>query len=108
MSKLGKRLIKAAREVRAIARGEADPRGYRVHVPADIDVQSIRLALNLSQNEFAARFGISPGTLRDWEQGRKKPEGPARVLLMVIAKDPGAVTRALESNDLIAFNRESA
>lgn len=108
MSKLGKRLIKAARQARAIARSEADPRSYRVHVPADIDVQSIRLALNLSQNEFAARFGISPGTLRDWEQGRKKPEGPARVLLMVIAKDPGAVTRALKSADLHEFDRESA
>jgi putative transcriptional regulator len=65
-------------------------------VPAEIDVQRIRRSLHLSQNEFASRFGISPGTLRDWEQGRKKPEGPARVLLMVIAKDPKAVTRALE------------
>lgn len=97
MSKLGKRLIKAAREARSIARGEADPRSYRMHVPMDIDVQSIRRALHLSQNEFASRFGISPGTLRDWEQGRKKPEGPARVLLMVIAKEPKAVTRALAS-----------
>jgi putative transcriptional regulator len=96
MSKLGKRLIKAAREARAIARGEADAHSYRMHVPADIDVQSIRRKMRLSQNEFASRFGISPGTLRDWEQGRKKPEGPARVLLMVIAKDPKAVTRALE------------
>jgi putative transcriptional regulator len=95
MSKLGKRLIKAAREARAIARGDSDPGSYRVHVPTDIDVQSIRRALHLSQNEFASRFGISPGTLRDWEQGRKKPEGPARVLLMVIAKEPKAVTRAL-------------
>lgn len=97
MSKLGKRLIKAAQEARSIARGEADPHSYRVHVPADIDVQGIRRKLNLSQNEFASRFGISPGTLRDWEQGRKKPEGPARVLLMVIAKEPKAVIRALEA-----------
>jgi putative transcriptional regulator len=96
MSKLGKRLITAAREARTIARGEADPKTYRVHVPADIDVQTIRRKLNMSQNEFASRFGISPGTLRDWEQHRKKPEGPARVLLMVIDKNPDAVTRALE------------
>ena len=97
MSKLGKRLIKAAQEARSIARGEADPHSYRVHVPADIDVQGIRRKLRLSQSEFASRFGISPGTLRDWEQGRKKPEGPARVLLMVIAKEPKAVIRALEA-----------
>lgn len=97
MSKLGKRLIKAAQEARSIARGEADPHSYRLHVPADIDVQGIRRKLHLSQNEFASRFGISPGTLRDWEQGRKKPEGPARVLLMVIAKEPKAVIRALET-----------
>ena len=96
MSTLGKRLIKAAKEARTIARGKADPKSFRVHMPADIDVASIRKRLGLSQNEFSARFGIPPGTLRDWEQGRKKPEGPARVLLMVIAKDPKAVTRALE------------
>ncbi len=96
MSKLGKRLIKAARNARKIARGAADPGSYRVYVPADIDVQSIRKKLNLSQSEFASRFGIPPGTLRDWEQRRRKPEGPARVLLMVIDKEPDAVSRALE------------
>ena len=96
MSKLGKRLIRAAQDARKIARGEADPKTYRVHVPADIDVQAIRKNLHLSQNEFASRFGISPGTLRDWEQHRKRPEGPARVLMVVIAKEPEAVRRALE------------
>jgi putative transcriptional regulator len=95
MSKLGKRLIKAAREARAIARGEADPATYRVHVSADIDVQKIRRKLGLSQAAFAARFGIPPGTLRDWEQRRRKPEGPARVLLTVIKEEPEAVSRAL-------------
>jgi putative transcriptional regulator len=92
---MGKRLIAAAKEARKIARGEADPRTYRVHVPADVDVQMIRRKLHLSQSEFASRFGISPGTLRDWEQHRKRPEGPARVLLMVIDREPEAVRRAL-------------
>jgi putative transcriptional regulator len=96
MSKLGSRLIKAAREGRAFARGEADPKHYRVHVPADVDVREIRKALKLSQEQFAARFGIQAGTLRDWEQHRRKPEGPARVLLQVIKKEPEAVSRALE------------
>jgi putative transcriptional regulator len=95
MSKLGKKLIRAAKEARAIARGEAKPSNYRIHLPGDVDVQSIRKRLGMSQAEFAARFGIPPGTLRDWEQGRRTPEGPARVLLKVIETDPKAVERAL-------------
>ena len=95
MSKMGKRLIAAAKGARAIARGEADPATYRVHVPADVDVAGIREKLELSQSEFAVRFGIAPGTLRDWEQKRKQPEGAARVLLIVIDKEPAAVRRAL-------------
>ena len=51
--------------------------------------------LGLSQTEFAAWFGLSPGTLRNWEQGRRVPEGPARVLLRVIERDPEAVRRAI-------------
>jgi putative transcriptional regulator len=95
MSNLGKRLIRAAREGRAIARGEADPATYRVHVPAEVDVRKIRQRLKLSQDEFAARFGLSVATVREWEQNRRRPEGAARVLLTVIEKEPEAVTRAL-------------
>jgi putative transcriptional regulator len=96
MSKFGKRLIRAAKEARAIARGEADPSTYRVHVPERVNVRAIRKAQGLSQNEFAARFGIPPGTLRDWEQDRTQPDGAARVLLKVIEKEPEAVNRALQ------------
>jgi putative transcriptional regulator len=60
-----------------------------------VDVAAIRAALGLTQAAFAARFGLSLGTVRDWEQRRKPPEGPARVLLAVIASDPEAVDRAL-------------
>lgn len=94
MTSLGKRLITSAKQARRIARGEAEP--ARVHVPADVDVQAIRKRLKLSQDRFAARFGIQSSTVRDWEQGRRKPEGPARVLLMVIDKEPNAVERALK------------
>ena len=58
-------------------------------------IAATRRRLGLSQTEFAAWFGISPGTLRNWEQGRRVPEGPARVLLRVIERDPDAVRRAL-------------
>jgi putative transcriptional regulator len=94
--KLGERILQGIREGRAIARGEADPKTYRVYVPADVDVHKIRRALKLSQAEFAARFGLQAATVREWEQHRRKPEGPARVLLQVIKKDPDAVSRALE------------
>jgi putative transcriptional regulator len=97
MSKLGKRLLHAAKEARGIARGEAKASTYRIHHPSNIDVQSIRKQLGLSQAEFSARFGIPTGTLRDWEQGRRVPDGPARVLLKVIENDPKAVERALSA-----------
>ena len=92
---LGKRLIQAAKEVRAIARGEADQSTYRVYVPSDVDVRKIRRQLGLTQGEFASRFGLSVATIREWEQERRRPEGAARVLLTVIEKEPAAVMRAL-------------
>jgi putative transcriptional regulator len=96
MSKLGKRLIASVKETRANVRGKGRGSALRVHAPAEVDVRSIRKKLGVSQSEFATCFGISPGTLRDWEQRRKRPEGPARVLLKVIDKEPEAVRRALE------------
>jgi putative transcriptional regulator len=55
----------------------------------------IRRALRLSQEEFAAKFHIPLGTLRDWEQGRKEPDAAARAYLKVIARNPSAVAKAL-------------
>ena len=60
-------------------------------------VKVVRRALGLSQEEFAARFRIPLGTLRDWEQGRKDPDAAAKAYLFVIARDPAAVTAALWS-----------
>jgi putative transcriptional regulator len=79
----------------AHARGE-DARGKirRVKVPS-VDVGTMRAKLGLSQEDFAAAFGVSLGTIRNWEQGRRQPEGPARALLAVIAKEPKAVMSAL-------------
>jgi putative transcriptional regulator len=58
-------------------------------------VRVIRRALGLSQEEFATRFHIPLGTLRDWEQGRKDPDAAARAYLMVIGRNPAAVAEAL-------------
>jgi putative transcriptional regulator len=65
-----------------------------VQVPM-IDVRATRRRLGLSQAAFAAKFGFQPATLRNWEQGRTRPDGPARVLLTVIARYPEAVEDAL-------------
>jgi putative transcriptional regulator len=59
--------------------------------------KTLRRALGLSQEEFAARYRIPLGTLRDWEQGRTEPDQPARAYLIVIARDPEGVRRALEA-----------
>jgi putative transcriptional regulator len=59
--------------------------------------KTLRRALGLTQEEFATRYQIPLGTLRDWEQGRAEPDQPARAYLKAIAGDPEAVLRALQS-----------
>ncbi|MGP6188576.1 MAG: helix-turn-helix domain-containing protein [Vulcanimicrobiaceae bacterium] len=58
-------------------------------------VRAVRERLKLTQAEFARRFGLSERTIQEWEQGRAEPEGPARILLRVIDREPKAVERAL-------------
>ena len=95
MSKLGKRLIAAAKEARAIVRGEADPATFSIYVPAQIDVKAMRREMHLSQEQFAHRFGFNPARIRDWEQGRSHPDGAVRAYLLVIQRERKAVDRAL-------------
>ena len=93
MSTFGEDLITSANEALAIAEGRAAP--TRMFVPPSVDVAKVRTDLGLSQTAFAAKFGLAVGTVRDWEQGRRRPEGPALVLLRVIERQPDAVERAL-------------
>jgi putative transcriptional regulator len=58
-------------------------------------IRSVRKQLGISQAEFAARYHVPIGTLRDWEQNRKQPDAPALAYLRVIAREPGIVARAL-------------
>jgi len=82
-------LVASVREGGKILRGKAKPsREFTIEAP---DVKKIRSDYKLSQNEFAALIGISVKTLRNWEQGRRIPEGPARVLLQVAAKHPDVI-----------------
>jgi putative transcriptional regulator len=68
-----------------------------VRIPDRIDVATIRRKLGMSQVVFAARYGFSVKTLRNWEQGGRQPEGPARAYLVVIDRDHKAVERALNA-----------
>ena len=60
-----------------------------------VDVKAIRAKLGMSQEEFANAFGLNLAALRDWEQQRRMPRGPARTLLKIIDREPIAVRRAL-------------
>ena len=75
--------------------GSTDKTAYRVHVPETIDVRQIRTRLGLSQEAFAETYGFALSAVRDWEQGRRKPERSARILLKIVEREPEAVTRAL-------------
>jgi len=82
-------LVASVREGGAILRGEATP--SRKFMVKPTDVKRIRANYKLSQGQFAKMIGISVATLRNWEQGRRSPDGPAQVLLQVASKHPDAV-----------------
>jgi putative transcriptional regulator len=86
-------LVKSVRQAGRIRRGEAKASRSFKFAPAD--VKAIRSKLRKSQVEFALMIGVSVATLRNWEQGRRTPEGPALALLRVASAEPQAVTRAL-------------
>ncbi len=82
-------LLKSVKQGGAIMKGAMKP--SRIIEFPESEVRKIREHYGLSQDNFASLMGISVATLRNWEQGRRKPEGPARVLLMVAAKHPEAL-----------------
>ena len=94
----GRRLVRSVNQAIAWAGGEDVPVRVTMvsveHRPS-VDIPSLRRKLGLSQSQFAARFGFAPATVRNWEQGRTQPDGPARILLAVIAYHPEAVEDAL-------------
>ncbi len=69
----------------------------KLHIPANINAARIRAKTGLSQINFAQTIGVSVATLRNWEQGRRVPDGPARVLLSLLNKDPDIVHRTLKT-----------
>src|SRR6266404_9218842 len=92
---VGESIIEGLKQAIAWTQGENDNvRVTLVHVP-EVDVREVRTKMGLSQAQFATKFGFPPATLRNWEQGRSRPDAPTRVLLAVIAKHPEAVEDVL-------------
>jgi putative transcriptional regulator len=93
---VGQRIIEGLEEAIAWSKGEDVPvRVSQVQVP-EVDVAEVRRHMGLSQTQFALKFGFPPATLRNWEQGRVRPDTPTRVLLAVIAKHPESVEDVLK------------
>lgn len=84
--KLFDELVESIREAGAYLRGEAEP--ARVHFVGEPDPREIRARLELTQEEFASLLCISVKTLRNWEQGRRTPTGPAMRLLRIAERNP--------------------
>ena len=91
----GLRIETSLRQAIDWVRGEE--KAARVVYPRspEVDVRAVRRRMGLTQPEFAARFGFSAWSVRNWEQGRRRPEGPARILLAVIARNPDVVEAVL-------------
>ncbi len=92
-------LLLSLEQAVGIMEGRVTPgRVHQVSVP-EVDVRHARQRLGMTQAAFAAAFGVSLPTLRKWEQKTRRPDGPARVLLRVIEREPDAVRRALAGGD---------
>lgn len=86
-------LAESIKEAGRIRKGKIKP--SRVFKYKPVDIKNIRRKVHASQSEFALMIGVSERTLQNWEQGRRKPRGPAQVLLRVFAANPKAVVKAL-------------
>jgi putative transcriptional regulator len=82
-------------EAKAFSKGQGtDARVHEIAVP-EINVAEVRAKTGLSQAEFARSIGVAKGTLLNWEHGRRQPNGPAQVLLALIARKPSVVSDIL-------------
>jgi putative transcriptional regulator len=86
-------LLESVKQAGDIRKGKREPSRYAaIEEP---DVVAIRKKYDMTQQEFSSLLGISVGTLRNWEQGRRKPQGPAKVLLKIAEKRPKAILDSL-------------
>lgn len=93
---IGKEILAGLKDMAAWQRGAVKLKITRVEMPTARNVADIRKRLGLSQEAFAVFLGVSIGTLRNWEQGRREPQGAARALLLVAEKKPQAFLEAFK------------
>lgn len=95
MSDVYDSLMEGLNEALAFSRGEKNGAiVHQIEVPV-VDVAAIRASTGLSQGAFARSIGVAKGTLLNWEHGRRRPTGPAQVLLAMIARKPSLVSELL-------------
>lgn len=98
MASPGKDIIEGLEDALAYTKGDTSrARISPVHIPDTINVRALRNRLDMTQQEFSLQFGFPLGTLRNWEQGLRKPQGASRVLLTLIKTIPDQVKTALAS-----------
>ena len=98
MSKIGESILRGAQQALDYARGDETAASVCiVHVPETVDVKVLRERFGMTQEQFATTFGLATGAVRDWEQGRRKPDRCARILLHMIGKRPDVVREVLSS-----------
>lgn len=96
---IGDEIIQGMAEAIEYIRGnESGAVVHKVEIPDEIDVKSIREELNLSRQEFADSFGFSARTLQHWEQGNRNPHGAARVLLLLLQREPKIIAKILRND----------
>jgi putative transcriptional regulator len=106
MTSMFRDLMTGLDEVDAFLSGERA--GYKVTLPDEVDVKSIRKKLKMTQARFSDTFGFSLDAVKHWEGGRRTPEASARAFLMVIAKNPIAVITALHPSEPASRKRKSS
>jgi putative transcriptional regulator len=92
---VGARIVEGLEQAIAWTKGQSGGARVTLVRAIEVDVRAVRIKMGLSQAQFATKFGFPPATLRNWEQGRSRPDAPTRVLLAVIAKHPDAVEDVL-------------
>ena len=106
MSKMFEDLKQGLIEVDAFLANQKE--GYRVTLPAEIDVKQIRKGLRMTQARFSNTFGFSLDAVKHWEGGRRTPEASARAFLTVISRNPQAVVLALHGFQSARSGRKQA
>lgn len=96
-SELGKAIIRGLEQALAHHRGEIELEEVVYDVPEFIDVGELRRRQKLTQKKFAEKYGFKLDAVRNWEQGRRKPDRSARILLKIIEQNPAAVEAALRA-----------